>query len=268
MNNKPIGIFDSGLGGLTAAKKLSLLMPDENIIYFGDTGRMPYGGRPREQIRVIARQNIGFIEELGVKAVLAACGTISSNAADILDANPTKIIGAMMPGVEELAATGCERLGIIATKTSIESGAFRDEVKKLRPDADILSVACPAFVPMIESGHFSADDPVVAETVAEALAPVKAAGIQALLLGCTHYGIISDAIKRCLGENTVLICAADAAARAMQSFLTQNGMTADAGGSETYYTSGSTEDFKKLAPVLLGRPLKGDVTYIEPFALD
>ena len=120
MNNKPIGVFDSGLGGLTAVRELRRIMPNENIIYFGDTGRMPYGGRPKQQIRTIARQNIAFAESFGVKAILAACGTISSNAPDILAENATYSIGVLTPGARELAGTGKKRLGVIATKTSIE----------------------------------------------------------------------------------------------------------------------------------------------------
>ena len=106
MDNRPIGVFDSGLGGLTAVRRLRQLLPDENIIYFGDTGRMPYGGRPREQMRTIARQNIAFAESFNVKVILAACGTISSNAPDIIAANETKTIGVLLPGAEKLAATG------------------------------------------------------------------------------------------------------------------------------------------------------------------
>ena len=148
MDNRPIGVFDSGLGGLTAVRRLRQLLPDENIIYFGDTGRMPYGGRPREQMRTIARQNIAFAESFDVKVILAACGTISSNAPDIIAANATKTIGVLLPGAERLAATGRKKLGVIATKTSIESGAFQLGVSRFAPDAKITAVACPDFVPI------------------------------------------------------------------------------------------------------------------------
>lgn len=179
MNNKPIGVFDSGLGGLTAVRELRRIMPNENIIYFGDTGRMPYGGRPKQQIRTIARQNIAFAESFGVKAILAACGTISSNAPDILAENATYSIGVLTPGARELAGTGKKRLGVIATKTSIESGAFQAELKRLCPDAEVTAVPCPEFVPMIESGHISADDALVADVVKRTLEPVKSAGVEA-----------------------------------------------------------------------------------------
>ena len=141
MDNRPIGVFDSGLGGLTAVRELRRILPDENIIYFGDTGRMPYGGRPREQMRKIARQNIAFAESFGVKVILAACGTISSNAADILAANTTRTVGVLAPGAEMLAETGKKTLGVIATKTSIESGAFQTEISRRAPDVIALASA-------------------------------------------------------------------------------------------------------------------------------
>lgn len=266
MNNKPIGVFDSGLGGLTAVRELRRIMPNENIIYFGDTGRMPYGGRPKQQIRTIARQNIAFAESFGVKAILAACGTISSNAPDILAENATYTVGVLTPGARELAGTGKKRLGVIATKTSIESGAFQAELKRLCPDAEVTAVPCPEFVPMIESGHISADDALVADVVKRTLEPVKSAGVEALLLGCTHYGIIAEAISRYMPE-TVLVAASDASARALYAYLAEQDALSDGQGSERYFTSGSTEDFVKLAPVLLGE-LKGNVGFVEPAPLE
>ena len=264
MDNRAVGIFDSGLGGLTAVRVLKSLMPDENIIYFGDTGRMPYGGRPPSQIRLICRQNLAFVESFGVKAILAACGTVSSNAKDILDSNPVKSMGVLTAGVRELAGTGLKRLGVIATKTSIESGAFQAEIQRLRPDAEVIALACPEFVPMIEGGHYDPKDPLVADTVRRSLSPLKDAEIGALLLGCTHYGIIGKAIENCLGADVKLIGAADAAARAMRDYLTENGMTAESGGTELYCTSGSAADFLKLSPIMLGSPVKGEIRYVPP----
>lgn len=267
MDNRPIGIFDSGLGGLTAVRVLRRLMPDENIIYFADTGRMPYGGRSRAQIRQIAVQNIAFAEKHGVKAILAACGTISSNAPDILSANRIKTVGVLAPGAKELAETGHKRLGVIATKCSVESGAFQRELLRLRPDAEVTALACPGFVPMIERGHYTANDAEVRKTVAETLRPLKEAGVEALLLGCTHYGLIAEAISDYLGKDVALIGAADASARVLKAYIEAEGMQAD-GGDEQYYTSGSVEDFTALAPIMLGYGLKTGVRYVEPFPLE
>ena len=267
MDNRPIGIFDSGLGGLTAVRVLRRLMPNENIIYFADTGRMPYGGRSRDQIRQIAVQNIDFAEKNGVKAILAACGTISSNAPDILSANRIKTVGVLAPGAKELAETGHKRLGVIATQCSVESGAFQKELLRLRPDAEVTALACPEFVPMIERGRYTADDAEVQKTVAETLRPLKEAGVEALLLGCTHYGLIAEAISDYLGRDVELIGAADASARVLKAYIEAEGMQAD-GGDEQYYTSGSVEDFTALAPIMLGYGLKTGVRYVEPFPLE
>ena len=267
MDNRPIGIFDSGLGGLTAVRVLRRLMPNDNIIYFADTGRMPYGGRSRAQIRQIAVQNIAFAEKHGVKAILAACGTISSNAPDILSANRIKTVGVLAPGAKELAETGHKRLGVIATKCSVESGAFQRELLRLRPDAEVTALACPEFVPMIERGHYTANDAEVRKTVAETLRPLKEAGVEALLLGCTHYGLIAETISDYLGKDVALIGAADASARVLKAYIEAEGMQAD-GGDEQYYTSGSVEDFTALAPIMLGYGLKTGVRYVEPFPLE
>lgn len=266
MDNRPIGVFDSGLGGLTAVRKLRRILPDENIIYFGDTGRMPYGGRPRGQMRTIARQNIAFAESFGVKVILAACGTISSNAQDILAANATKTVGVLTPGVEMLAETGRKKLGVIATKTSIESGAFQAEISRLAPEAEVTALACPEFVPMIEGGHYLPDDPIVRNVVSRSLDLLK--GVGALLLGCTHYGLIADAISAYLGSDVILVGAADASAQYLAQYLSENDLLASDGGDESYYTSGSTADFESLAPVMLGYALKSEVNFVEPFALN
>ena len=266
MDNRPIGVFDSGLGGLTAVRELRRILPDENMIYFGDTGRMPYGGRPREQMRMIARQNIAFAESFGVKTILAACGTISSNAPDILAQNKTKAVGVLSPGAEMLAATGRKRLGVIATKTSIESGAFQKEIGRFAPTAEITAIACPDFVPMIESGHYLPSDPMVRDVVERSLEALK--GVGALLLGCTHYGLIAEAISAYLGADVILVGAADASAQCLAQYLREHDMLAAGGGSESYYTSGSTADFETLAPVMLGYELKSAVNFVEPFALD
>lgn len=267
MDNRAVGVFDSGLGGLTAVRVLRRMLPDENIIYFGDTGRMPYGGRPASQIVEIARQNLDFVASFGVKAVLAACGTISSNAADLLDENEIHAIGVLRPGVRELCALGRKRLGVIATATSIQSGAFEREIHKLAPEAQVTALACPRFVPMIESGHFAPDDKDVRRVVAETLLPLNEAGVEALLLGCTHYGIISEAIQAYLGEDVALIGAADAAARELARYLEENAMLAEQGGEEKYYTSGDTAAFTELAPIMLAGKMRGGLEYIEPFPL-
>lgn len=263
MDNRPVGVFDSGLGGLTAVRVLRRLLPQENIIYFADTGRMPYGGRPLGEIRLIARQNADFLLGFGVKAVLAACGTVSGCAPDVLDGCPVPAVGVIAPGARALAAKSTPRLGVIATEASIASGAYQRELKRLRPDAEITAIACPEFVPAIESGHYDRRDPQVIDVVRRSLEKIKAADVGALLLGCTHYGLIAEAIGDCLGEGVELVGASDEAARSLAALLKARDILGR-GGAESYYTSGNVEDFKALAPVMLGYELAGGVHYTEP----
>lgn len=266
MDNRPVGIFDSGLGGLTAVREFKKLLPHENIIYFGDTGRMPYGVRPAGEIRIIAAQNIDFVASQGAKAMIAACGTISSTADDMLRENPIPVFGVLRPGVSELCASKADTVGVIATATSIHSGAYERQIKAICPGKTVLAAACPKFVPLIESGHHGAGDAGVRLAVEEYLAPMRDAGVGTLLLGCTHYGLIADAIDAFFGGRVELIGAADAAGRAMERYLRENGLEAD--GSETgdrYYTSGEAGEFERLGKLFLDRDITGMVEFVPPF---
>ena len=215
MDNRPVGFFDSGFGGLTALRAFRKLMPDENIIYFGDTGRMPYGARPAAQLRRMTAQDLDLLRGFGVKAIVSACGTTSSTAGDILDAYPLPVTGVLRPGVKTLAGlAGGAPLGVIATKASIDSGAFRRELERYGLERGVIYTACPDFVPLIESGHYSPDDALIREAVARYLRPMKDAGVGAILLGCTHYGLISAAIEDYMGAETRLVSASECAAAA------------------------------------------------------
>lgn len=253
MDNRPIGIFDSGLGGLTALKAFRELMPQEDIIYFGDTGRVPYGSRPAAQLRVMARQDLDFLADKGVKAIIAACGTVSSIAPELLAAYKLPTVGVVQAGAGELSKHGGSGpLGVIATEASISSGAYQRTLKALCPEREVIAVACPEFVPLIESGHSAPEDPLVKAAVESALRPIKEGGATALLLGCTHYGIIGAAIAEYLGAGVELVSASVSAAESLSGLLKQREMTGGS-GAETYYTSGSGEDFSRLAGALLGR---------------
>ena len=254
MDNRPIGIFDSGLGGLTALRALRKLLPEEDILYFADTGRVPYGGRSREQIRRMAVQDLDFMAERGVKAILVACGTISSNAPDLLESYGIPAFGVLKPGVAAMAGTpGDAPLGVIATEASIRSGSFERALQAACPGREILAVPCPSFVPLIESGHTEADDPLLRWAVENCLAPLKERGAAALLLGCTHYGIIASAIRDYLGE-IALFGAADCGAAVLRDYLESNELTGGQ-GREHYFTSGSGEEFARKAALFLGREI-------------
>lgn len=253
MDNRPIGIFDSGLGGLTALSAFRALMPEEDIIYFADTGRVPYGSRPAGQLRVMAKQDLDFLAGKGVKAIIAACGTVSSIAPELLETYPLPAVGVVRAGAEALSRLGGDApLGVIATAASISSGAYQKTLGALCPGRQVVAVPCPEFVPLIESGHSSADDALVQAAVARQLRPIKEAGVSALLLGCTHFGIIARAIADYLGGGVELVSASASAAARLQALLIEKDMTGGS-GREQYYTSGSGEEFARLAGALLER---------------
>lgn len=256
MDNRAIGIFDSGLGGLTAAAALRELMPGENIIYFADSARVPYGAKSRDELLIIARQDLELLSSFSVKFIIAACGTVSSNASRVLESFSVPTIGVLKPGIRDMSLIpGDSPLGIIATQASIRAGAFRRELERLCPGREIIDLPCPRFVPLIESGHTGADDPELKEAVEHSLAPAKEAGIAALLLGCTHYGIIAQAIEDFLGSSVKLVSASHSAAQAAKLWLEQRGLTGGS-GEALYYTSGDAGEFSAAASRLLGREIR------------
>ena len=188
MDHRPIGVFDSGLGGLTAVRELRRLLPGEDIIYFGDTGRVPYGSRSREILVRYARQDVAFLRTFDLKAIVVACGTVSTTALEVLvRENDIPVWGVVEPAAQAAAqATRNGRVGLIGTQATIRSGAYERQIAQENPAIQVLTGACPLFVPLVENGRFRPGD-IVAETVAaEYLAPMREAGVDTLVLGCTH----------------------------------------------------------------------------------
>ena len=205
-----IGIFDSGLGGLTALKEVRRLIPGEDIVYFGDTGRVPYGSRSRETIIKYALQDMNFLMSKKVDAVLIACGTVSSTAIGVIRAEypETPILGVVDSAAREaVRITGNKKIGVIATATTIGSGAFRKKLLEADPGVQVYETACPLFVPLVENGFISDDDEVVRLVAERYLADIKASGADTLILGCTHYPIITGVISKApsRSENSELI---------------------------------------------------------------
>lgn len=259
MDDRAIGIFDSGLGGLTGLTALRALLPEENLIYFGDTGRLPYGGRPTAQLRRMARQNLDFMAGFGVKAIFVACGTLSSTAADLLADYPIPTFGVLRPGVEAMARVpGDGPLAVIATEASIRSGAFAKALAERCPERPVLPVPCPNFVPLIESGHTRPGDAPLEDALARYLGPVKAVGAQALLYGCTHYGIIDEAVRGYLGPGVTTVSASESAALALRDYLVERGLTGGSGQTR-FFTSGYPAAFTAAAERLLGHALPAPV---------
>ena len=261
MDNRPIGIFDSGVGGLTGLKVLRQLLPGEDFVFFADTGRMPYGPRPLKELRVFAVQNMDFLAARGVKAILSACGTVSSNAGDILDAYPIPTFGVLRPSIEAMAAVpGDGPLAVIATAASIKSGQFTEPLRKLCPGREIVGLACPEFVPTIEAGHIAPDDPVLLDAVSRTLAPLRGRRFDALLLGCTHYGVIEQSIRAELGD-VPLLSASVCGAAALRDAVARLSLASERkeGGSARFYISSDPEPFEVFASRYLEiRPVRAE----------
>ena len=257
MDNRPIGVFDSGLGGLTALRELRRLMPEENIVYFGDTGRLPYGEKTPAQLRVMAQQDLNLLAGQGVKAILIACGTLSSNTPELLDGFPVPSFGVLRPSIRAMAEVpGRGALGILATAATIRSGAFERALRQACPGREIIPVPCPELVPLIESGHVEADDPLLLDAARRYTAPLRQAS--AVLLGCTHYGIVEAALRRFLPEDTALVSAAACGAGAIRHILESRELLGGK-GEERYLVSGDPAVFEEGASRLLGRSIAGRV---------
>ena len=253
MDNRPVGFFDSGLGGLTALAAFKELLPAENIIYFGDTANCPYGVKTLGELNRLAENNLRFLASFGCKAVLAACGTVASNSMAVLNSFPLPVFNVLTSSTEKMASIpGDAPLAVLATDASIRAGAFKNGISALcGGKREVLGVACQDFVKLCESGHTAPGDPLLQEAVERYLHPVKAAGAAAMLLGCTHFGIISEAITAYLGAETVLVSASHCAAQALKTHL-DDAQLAGGDGQECFYTSGSTQEVEKLAEGILG----------------
>ncbi|NLU23232.1 MAG: glutamate racemase [Clostridiales bacterium] len=267
MDNRPIGVFDSGLGGLTAVRELRRMMPSEDIIYFGDTSRVPYGSRSRETILKYARQDTRFLRGFDLKAILIACGTVSTTSLDTLKAeNDIPMLGVVEPTCRRaVAMTKNKRVGLIATAASVRSGAYERTIRAFDPTIEVISRACPLFVPLVENGRFRPGD-VVIETVArEYLGSLRGTGIDTLILGCTHYPLLMEVIGGVMGPDVTLINAGEESAWEMKRALRASDALADPGraGEAAFYASDRVEDFEKLAGMFLQEDLRRSVNQID-----
>jgi len=259
MDNRPIGIFDSGIGGLTSVREFSKILPNEDIIYFGDTARIPYGTRSKETVMKYALQDISFLLEHDVKMIVAACGTVSA----ILPQKITQefdflFTGVLLPAVQTACVkTRNGKIGVIGTPATIRSGSYGKAIRNIQPNATIIGNACPLFVPLIENGYTNRDNEVTRLVARQYLEPFIEAGVDTLILGCTHYPIIEDIIGDIMGEDCVLISPGACAAKFAENILTQNDMLKTDGikGRRTYYASDSIELFSENAKSLLGESL-------------
>lgn len=261
-DNRPIGVFDSGLGGLTVLKELEKVLPREDIVYFGDTGRVPYGSRSNDTIIHYARQDENFLLSKGVKYIVAACGTVSAVAYSTADGLPVPFMGVVENSVKDaVACTKNRKIGVIATSATINNGAHKRLINCYLPDAEVTTVSCPLFVPLVEEGWVSDDDEVVLGTVRRYLAPLIAAGVDTLILGCTHYPVLKAAIKKVMGEDVMLINMGYSTARAVAEELGKLDMLNDgtSPARREFYVSDVTAGFSKIAKTLLGENIDNDI---------
>ncbi|MBQ5317716.1 MAG: glutamate racemase [Oscillospiraceae bacterium] len=263
MNNNAIGVFDSGLGGLTCVKELNKLIPNENIIYFGDNARVPYGARGKETILEYAKQDIAFIKKHNVKMIIAACGTVSS----VLGSSKTSdgdiaFSGVLLPAAQTACSvTKNGKIGVIGTDATIKSGSYGKAIRSIRPDIKVIGNSCPLFVPLVENGFTDRNNPVTKLVVEQYLSPLKKEGVDTLILGCTHYPIIRDAIADYMGENVTLISSGEEVAKYAYTTLMKNDMLSDSHtpGTNIYYTSDSVELFEENAHAFLGNSINGKI---------
>lgn len=266
MDNRPIGVFDSGLGGLTAVKELLKIMPNENIIYFGDTGRVPYGSRSRETIQKYARQDAAFLKSHDVKMIIAACGTVSSVADDLGESLGIPFTGVLKPtAAAAAAASRNKRIGVIGTTATIRSGSYQRELTAIDPAIQVIAQDCPLFVPLVENGFIAQDEEVTRLVAERYLLPLKNQGVDTLILGCTHYPIIQHIIGKVIGSEVTLIDSGRETALSCAKLLAQENLlcSGENDGDCSFFVSDRTDSFSALAGVFLGRDIKRDVSQID-----
>ncbi len=258
MGDRPIGVFDSGLGGLTVLRALIDLLPDERIVYFGDTGRFPYGPKHRDEVLAHAREITEVLLGHQVKTLVVACNSAAAAALDTLDEQlEIPVVGVIEPGLRAaMRVTRSGRIGVIGTVGTIASGAYQRAAATgaaTGPGVELTCAACPGFVEFVEAGDVDSDQVhVLAERL---LAPVREADVDTLVLGCTHYPLLARTIGDVMGREVVLVSSADETAFAVRSMLTARGMLAAGPPSDprhVFFTSGPVDTFRTLGVRFLG----------------
>jgi glutamate racemase len=256
-NNKPIGVFDSGIGGLTVVKRFSANLPNENIIYFGDTARVPYGSKSNSTVIEYSIQNTNFLLNRNVKAVVVACNTASSIAITALKEQfDVPVIGMIEPGAEmALRKTKNKKIGVIGTRSTIDNKAYSNEIKKIDAAVEVFEKSCPLFVPLAEEGW--TDHQATIEIAEDYLSELRNLNIDTLVLGCTHYPILSNVIQKVMGENVKLIDSGIASAEIVKKELKQINLENNSSekGMSEFYVSDIPTTFKSVAELFLGRQI-------------
>ena len=250
--NAPIGVFDSGVGGLTVVKEIMHQIPNERIVYFGDTARVPYGSKSKETITKYSRQIVRFLQMQNVKAIVVACNTASAYALDEIEKETDiPMIGVVKPGAKVAAETTRNgKIGVIGTEGTVNSRIYSQYIKELNPKVNVIGKACPLFVPLVEEGLLQ--DPVTDEIAKRYLSELIDIDIDTLVLGCTHYPLIRSTVGRTMGENVTLVNPAYETARELKELLEKRELLNEEPvklGDEKYrfFVSDSSEKFKRFA---------------------
>jgi glutamate racemase len=258
MDARPIGIFDSGAGGLTVLHECLVTMPHEDFVYLGDGARCPYGPRPQAEIRRFALEIAGYLERSGVKLIVAACNAATAAALPTLQERlQVPVVGVLAPEAHAaVQATRNRRIGLLATEATVASGRYAEVVRALDAGAEVVSVACPRLVPLIESGAAGEE---LEAAVREYATPLKRAAVDTVILGCTHYPLVRPVFERVFGRATTLVFSAEETAREVAETLARRGVGNDASrdGACTFFTTGSPEEFRSLGARFLQLPVGG-----------
>lgn len=264
MNNRPIGVFDSGVGGLTALKAIKSIMPFENVIYLADTANMPYGNKSKEEIVDFINKDLNFFKSKNVKAVLAACGTASSYM-DLIQNSSENVIGVIKPACRAaLKITKNNKIGILGTNATIKSCSYQKELYKLNNEVECHQKACPQLASLIENGNINLESKKLKEALEKYITPLLEKNVDTVILGCTHYSVVSDVIKNIFGDNLNLIDSGKEAAVSLLEFLKNNNLNVEnhQTGYQKFYVSSEKTEFLNVAKLFLGNDISSDVSCV------
>jgi glutamate racemase len=258
MDSRPIGVFDSGMGGLTVLHECLVTLPHEDFVYLGDGARLPYGPRPLDEIRRFAAEIAGYLEQQGVKLIVAACNSATAAALpDLQQQLAVPVIGVLAPEAHAaVLATRNRRIGLLATEATVASGRYPALVRALDAGTEVVSVACPRLVPLIEGDDLFGEE--ITAAVREYAAPLKDADVDTVILGCTHYPLIRPILQRVFGRGVTLVFSAEETAREAAETLARKGIENDPAREGTYrfLTTGDPELFHEMGRRFLQLPIE------------
>jgi len=264
MDKRPIGVFDSGLGGLTCVKQLHSLLPNEDIVYLGDTGRVPYGTRSESTIIEFSKQDIAFLMSKDVKMIVIACGTVSSVALPKIDvSNLPPIIGVVDCSAYAAAqATKNGKIGVLGTAATIKSRSYMNKILEINPELSVTGVACPLFVPLVENGYIDAENQITTLVAQQYLAKLPS-DVDTVILGCTHYPLLKGCLSKLLPGVTLIDSGREVARLAKMKLEYKEMENDDTPGISHYFVTDSVENFSGIGSIFLNEKINGKVERVD-----